>query len=267
MTDPTPDPGEPEVLVIQPDPSGGLDRFAGWLDAEGVRVRTVRPFAGETVPGEFAADGLIVLGGAMGARDVDQHPWLADIAQLFRHSIDAAVPTLGICLGAQLLAHALDGEVQRGARGPEIGLTRIDWMDSAQDDALFSGLPAPFHAASFHFDEIVRLPSGAVHLGASDLYRHQAFRIASAWGVQFHPEVSPESFRTWRDEVVETAPAFAGRYSRLADELARADEEVAAGTRSLVHRFSRILRAAMRGGAGATLPAAAPAAVISPRGR
>src|SRR5690606_31571422 len=126
----------------------------------------------------------------------------------------------------------------------EIGLTRIDWLDSAQDDALCRGLPAPFHAAGFHFDEIVRMPHGAVHLGASDLYRHQVFRVGSAWGVQFHPEVSPDSFRSWRDEAVETAPAFAEQYSRLADELAQADGEVVAGTRALARRFAGIVRTA-----------------------
>ena len=94
----------PRLLVIQPDPLTVLDRFGEWLADAAVSIEVVRPFAGDVVPEYLRTDGLLVMGGRMSVWHDRDHPWLADVRRLFRHAVQAARPTVGICLGAQLLA-------------------------------------------------------------------------------------------------------------------------------------------------------------------
>jgi GMP synthase (glutamine-hydrolysing) len=100
-----------------------------------------RPHARSPVPAATGADGLIVLGGPMGARDDDRAPWLPATRGLLRRAAEARAPTLGICLGAQLLALGCGGQVESGAHGCHIGPV---WETiDVPDDPLLSGLPSP----------------------------------------------------------------------------------------------------------------------------
>jgi len=236
-------PARTRILVIQPDPNGDLDRFATWLEAEGIQLRVVRPFLGEPVPSNIDASGLIVLGGSMAATDEGEHPWLVEIKALLRTAVAGSVPTLGVCLGAQLLADALGGEVRPGDVGLECGVVAVRWLDAAKDDPLLSGQQQPFLAGAFHFDVIAELPPGAVLLGSGEKYPHQAFRIGDAWGVQFHPEISPERFHSWR---VEAPPTSWLEYDGNTRVFQMLDEEVIAGTRELAKRFAHIVRDRVR---------------------
>lgn len=229
------------VLVIQPDAQCDLHRFSAWLHDEGITIEVVRPYEGDPVPSDLSADGLIVLGGGMGALDSAEFPWLTDVGNLLRAAVAADAPTLGICLGAQLLAAAMGGEVRRGDRGLESGITEVTWREEADNDPLIGGLPSPLVAGSLHFDAIVELPPAAVHLGVGAQYEHQVFRIGSAWGVQFHPEVSPERFRSWKSEVA-SIPGASDTFDRQVAEFEDADAEVRRGTRELAKRFALIVR-------------------------
>jgi len=100
------------VVVIEHEPSCPLDLFESWLD--GVAVDVIRPYAGAAVP-PSADDGVIVLGGHMSAYDDDLAPWLPAVRDLLATSVADGVPTLGICLGAQLLAVACGGTVEVAA--------------------------------------------------------------------------------------------------------------------------------------------------------
>jgi GMP synthase (glutamine-hydrolysing) len=124
----------------------------------------------------------------MGALDDELAPWLPAVRRLLAEAVNEELPTLGICLGAQLLAVAAGGRVVRGAAGTEAGLVSVSWTAAAHTDALVAALPEPMLTPSLHDDEIVELPAGAVLLGGTATYPHQAFRVGScAWGVQFHP--------------------------------------------------------------------------------
>lgn len=219
------------VVVIEHEPGCPLDRFGGWL--RGVTVEVVRPYAGDRVPGSVR-DGLIVLGGQMSAYDDGVAPWLPAVRDLLARSAAEGVPTLGICLGAQLLAVACGGRVDVGAApGRESGVIDVRWRPEAASDPLVAGLPDPFPGPSMHADAVVELPPDTTWLGRSEMYPHQAFRLGSAaWGVQFHPEVSLPTFTGWahkHPEVdVETVTA----------EFKRRDAEVAAASRGLADRFA-----------------------------
>ena len=134
------------LLVVQPDVADPLDQFAGWFVDADVDFRVVRPFDAEPVPALLAEDGLLVLGGNMSALDDADYPWLEDIRALIRLAADENKPTLGICLGAQLLAQAFGGTVQPGTAGLEAGVVHIDWREEAEEDPLLGVSLARFES-------------------------------------------------------------------------------------------------------------------------
>ncbi len=222
-----------------------LDRFGGWLADAGVSTDVVRPFAGDVVPERLEADGLLVMGGRMSAWDDGDHRWLADVRRLLRHGVHTARPTLGICLGGQLLAQAFGGTVTQGDQGVEAGAIWIRWRPESRSDALFSGLPAPYPVGSLHGDMVARLPDTAVLLGHSAMYRHQAFRLGpSAWGVQFHPELAFTTYRAWISGLAATTGAdVQERLLGGVEDFERLDEEVRVANRVLALRFADLLHA------------------------
>lgn len=223
-----------QIVVIEHEADCPLDRFAGWL--AGPDVQVVRPYAGDEVPTEVAG-GLLVLGGQMSAYDDRVAPWLPAVRSLLATSVSREVPTLGICLGAQLLAVAAGGIVEvAAAPGRESGIIDVRWRDEAGSDPLVAGLPDPAAGPSMHADAVAELPSGAIWLASSERYPYQAFRLgAAAWGVQFHPEVSLSTFRGWAEEHAEVdTDAVTGEYRD------READVVAAG-RGLARRFSAIV--------------------------
>jgi GMP synthase-like glutamine amidotransferase len=197
-----PQPPRPSVLVVQHEADDGPGRLEPALRAVAdLDVR--RPDLGDEMPGDLAGyGGLVVLGGVMGATDDDVAPWLPATRRLLAAGVEAGVPTLGICLGAQLLAVATGGHVGRGAAGLEVGVVAVRLTAAAADDALLGPVgvacgPAPL-VPQFHQDAVTRLPAGAVLLATGERYPHQAYRLGRcAWGLQYHPEVTADDWALW----------------------------------------------------------------------
>lgn len=243
MSDASSVPFVPVLTVVQPDPAVTLDRFADWLAP--VELRVVRAYAGEDAGPVDALDGLLVLGGRMSALD-DHLPGIAASRALLAGAVGAGVPTLGICLGAQLLAVATGGQVHVAAPpGHEAGIVDVHWRPEAVQDALvgaLAGAPGADHRRgtpmpTMHGDAVVDLPRGAVWLGASRTYPYQAFRVGTAWGLQFHPEASPATMHGWAEEVdeVDTAAVDAA--------VAEHDAEVAVAGREIARAFAAAVTA------------------------
>jgi GMP synthase (glutamine-hydrolysing) len=141
---------------------------------------------------------VLVFGGAMHADQEGHHPWLREENLFLQRLLDLRKPVLGICLGAQLLAKAAHADV--GPAGePEIGWYPVELTDDATDDPVLGAMPRRFDAFQWHY-YAHGLPAGAVELARNDLCT-QAFRLGdSAWGVQFHPEVTFEQIESWMRE-------------------------------------------------------------------
>src|SRR4051812_44922458 len=183
------------ALVVQHTAHEGLGNLLQWLPAAGLDVHPIHPYLGHRVPPSVEGDALIVLGGPMGAYDDAEAPWLPATRALLSTAVDDGVPTIGICLGAQLLAVAAGGEVQKGSAGPELGLGQVDVM--VGDDLLS---PGSMPVVQWHYDEVTRMPDGAELLASSDAYRVQAFRVGDvAWGLQFHVEATEAMVREWAE--------------------------------------------------------------------
>lgn len=184
----------PVCLVIQhiePEESFAIGEA---MYANGIELDERRVYAGDPVPSAISGfDGLVVMGGPMSAAsDADFPTRQAEIA-LIADALEVGVPTIGVCLGAQLLAAAAGGVVYGGSEGPEIGWAPVRLLEAASEDPLLGGLPSPLTVLHWHSDTF-ELPAGAEHLASSERYANQAFRLGtSAWGLQFHLEVTDKA--------------------------------------------------------------------------
>ena len=185
--------------MLEHDASDPLLRLKAWLADAGAQVEVLHLHAGEPVPTDLTGyDALISLGGEMGAYDDDIAPWLPAARDLLSRAVATRTPTLGICLGSQLLAVATGGTVTKGADGPEIGAYLTAKRDASENDPIFDALPMTPDVMQYHYDVVSTLPPGAVLLLSSTGYPHQAWRIGpAAWGLQFHIEPTAEDLRAW----------------------------------------------------------------------
>lgn len=190
------------ATILQLDPEVPIDRFGPWLGANRVLVRAIPVWQRGVPELDTLGDGVIILGGTMSAHDGAIHPWIDPLKELMRDLIAAHVPTLGICLGHQLLAEACGGTVTvSDPGGGEHGAYPIFWTGAARTDPLVQRL-ALNGSSTFpesHSDVVTTLPPDAILLASSERYANQAFRVGSAVGVQFHPEASPELMGRWAE--------------------------------------------------------------------
>jgi GMP synthase-like glutamine amidotransferase len=164
--------------------------------AEGHELVEWTPGAGEALPGALGDfDAVAVFGGGMNVVDQDRLPWLAGELELLRDALARRVPLLGVCLGAQLIAAAAGGEVHR-IEDPEIGWREVERLPGADDDPVLGALPERFTAFQWH-SYASRAPAGAVELARSPVCPQAYVLDGHAWGVQFHPEVTPEVLDEW----------------------------------------------------------------------
>ncbi|WP_158886443.1 type 1 glutamine amidotransferase [Amycolatopsis anabasis] len=246
----------PRLLIIQPDPLDPPGPFGDWLIEAGAELDVRQPPQEELPENLDHYQGLVCLGGAMGAEDDADHPWLANVRRLLATASAARLPTLGICLGAQLLTVATGGRVVRGGNGPEVGPALVSKKDLAWMDPLFADLPLMQDVLQFHNDAIEQLPSGAELLASAPAYPNQAFRLnRCVYGVQFHIETTPEIVRKWaRDDPEMAAFARAGVFET--DSLTQVHADIAHTWRPFAHRFVRLADGTLEPAAdsGKTLP-------------
>ena len=180
------------ILTILHQESSTPGRVGQILQARGHRLAIRRPALGDALPRDLSAfGGLVVFGGPMSANDPD--PYIAAETDLLARALDGNVPTLAICLGAQMLVCALGGTVgPRGENWAEIGWYPLRATSAGKE----SGLPWPSHVYQWH-REGFDLPSGATCLASSDAYPTQAFSIGSALAVQFHAELTLAMMCRW----------------------------------------------------------------------
>jgi GMP synthase (glutamine-hydrolysing) len=186
------------ILVIENDDEAPLARLGDWLIEAGARLDVRSAPNGEPLPDSLAGfGGLIVLGGWQHSYADSDGPWFPAVKALLASAVRDRIPTLGICLGAQLLALATGGRVQ-AAETPEYGAQLVAKRQAAAQDALFKELPITPDVLQWHRDEVTQLPSGAILLASSPTTEVQAFRVGPrAWGLQFHIETTPEVVKAW----------------------------------------------------------------------
>lgn len=177
------------VLVIQNDAKEGAGQLATLIGKHGLEQRTVLGYDTDydgMRSGDYSA--LVVLGGAQSAYETEEYPYLTREIALCRDFMDAGKPIAGFCLGAQILARALGGEVVPGAE-KEIGWYDLELTEEGASDPLMEGHPRKLLSYHFHGDRIAEVP-GAANLASSDITACQLFRHGdNVYGFQYHAEV------------------------------------------------------------------------------
>lgn len=186
----------PNILVIKNARFEGPGTIGELFESDGFTLETV--FAKKEKIPELDHSCLLILGAPESANDDKQY--LKDEMSLIRNAVQKNIPTLGICLGSQLIAKAFGARVYAGSK-KEIGFYDDVKIDPESKSRLFDGISSPFVVFHWHGDTF-EIPKNATRLAYSDLY-NQAFQYRCAVGVQFHLEVDKPTILSWLDNTKE----------------------------------------------------------------
>ena len=187
------------------DPVGQWSRFFRDVPVEAVHLPT-----GEAIPNVERFTHLLLSGSE--ASTQEPQPWMHEAANCVRHAAELNLSILGNCFGHQMLVWSLSGaEFTRRAPRPEVGWIEVQIQGN---DPLLAGVPQNWHAFAFHLDEVCDLPPPWKTLAANPSCAHQAIRFGDRpiWGIQPHPEITPEEgmklMRTAEPIVRESMPEY-----------------------------------------------------------
>lgn len=187
-----------------------------WAEARGHKLTVYKMHQGDQLPQVEGVDFLVVMGGPMNIYDHDMHPWLLEEKVFLRQAVQSGVPTIGVCLGAQLLADVLGARVFKNTE-PEIGFYPVTLTAEARSLGLFASWPKTLETLHWHGDTF-DIPSGAVPLGASKATANQGFVYQNrVIGLQFHMEATPQNWDALIDNCGEEI--VPGRFVQSADEM------------------------------------------------
>jgi len=179
------------AIVHQADAGPGV--FADAIRGRGFELDEWNPIDGQPRPDLSRYDAALTFGGAINVED--GLPSLREEKRALAELLDRGTPLLAVCLGAELLAEAAGGDVQRSTR-PEIGWHTVELTEAAGADPVLAALPRTFEAFQWHSFEF-GLPPGTAELARSEVCS-QAFRLGdAAWAIQFHAEVTLTDAERW----------------------------------------------------------------------
>lgn len=233
-----------KALILQHMDHDTPGRFLDYFVEDGIAPQSVRLWEGQAIPALKDFDLMFVLGGAMDVWEVAGNPWLAGEKQAIREWVsERAKPYIGLCLGHQLLADSLGGEVGPAREG-EVGVHEVAVNGAAQGHQLFAGLSGAYKVMQWHHAEVKTAPEGARVLASSPRAAVQAIAIDNhALGLQFHAEFSAQTVASW-----ESLPNYiaalerelgAGAYARVKAEAFPLMPQMGAMTRRIYDNLKR----------------------------
>jgi len=188
------------VLIVKNIPLEGPGTIEDFLRDRDIPYSIAELSKGERVSGTGEYSHLVVMGGPMAVYEMDKYPYLRHEAELIRGFIDGGKAVLGVCLGAQMVAHCLGARVYPGDV-KEVGWYEVDITPEGMEDEVFSSIAIngkPLAEVFQWHGDTFDLPEGAVRTASSSAYPNQAFRYGSrVYALQFHIEVTPAILKEW----------------------------------------------------------------------
>ncbi|MDA8387844.1 MAG: hypothetical protein M0Z58_04150 [Nitrospiraceae bacterium] len=188
------------VLILKNTPNEGPGTIEDYLGREDIPFDTVELLKGGDAPAGRDYTHVVMMGGPMAVYEMEIYPHLEKGARLLEGFLKNGASALGVCLGAQMLAHVLGAKVYAGG-GPEVGWYEVDMTPEGTADEVFRTLSVDGQAKARVFQwhgDTFDLPAGVVRLASSALYRNQAFRWGKGvYALQFHIEVTPAIIAGW----------------------------------------------------------------------
>lgn len=248
------------VLVVEHEWNVDIALIGDRLAAAGVVAETVGPDRAVAIPDQLHGfDGLVVLGGKTDPDDDTGAPWLPVVRDLLRQAIRLQLPTMGVCLGAQLLGMAAGGRARPIPAGPEIGLHRVRPTAAAGIDPVLHHLvPDGRRALQWHWWEVTELPEECdgrpiTVLAESDRCPVQAFVVGEVvWGMQFHLEALGRTAEAWARSGPERLIDLGLDPDRVVADVAAAEAELIDSWSPVLDSWAATVTA--RAHAGAQLP-------------
>jgi GMP synthase (glutamine-hydrolysing) len=185
------------LLVIEHDPAETTGRLGQTLRDHGHRLNIIALDRGASLPPDLDdLDGLIIMGGPQNADETAKFPYLADELDFIKRAHNAKLPIVGICLGAQLIAAALGGEVKAMPQR-EVGWHPLKLAFPGTIDPLYAGIPWDSMQVHLHGQEVTKLPPGGTPLASSKMCKLQAFKLGlTTYAFQYHLEYDRKALST-----------------------------------------------------------------------
>lgn len=184
------------ALIAIHEKTEGPGTLGTFLATRGAVIESASLYEGYKLPATAEGyDAIISMGGPMNVYEEDNYPFLKDETVLLHDAIQRGCPVLGVCLGAQMIAKAAGARVTDSPK-KEVGWLPVHITDSGSEDLLFRGLPGTLEVFQWHGD-MFHIPQAGSLLATGDDCPHQAFRVANAYGLQFHVEVTRDILASW----------------------------------------------------------------------
>jgi len=228
------------ILIIEHDDLDSSQRLGTTLSDHGHKLLVVQVHKGQSLPPDLDnIDGLISMGGPQDTDQVKDHAWMKRELEMITEAHERGIPVLGVCLGAQLIAVALGGEVGRMDK-PELGMAGTKLSFFGTTDPILTGLPWDTIQMHAHGCEVTAPPPGGTPapLVSSDGCKAQAFRVGlTTYGFQYHFEWTKQRCL----DIIDHNAKWVEAIGTTADELKAGVEEHYAMYRHLGDRLCKTI--------------------------
>ena len=194
-----------KLLVLKNIEREGPGLFLKIAKEKGFLPEIYNLYLGEKLPEPKKDDLILIMGGPMSVRDInnEKYFWLREETYFLKRAIENQISIIGVCLGAQLLAHVLGGKIERlkdesnKENKPELGWSEISSIEEKSNEKISLSIKGPLKVLHWHGDRII-LPPQAKLLASSTRCREQLFKVGeSIYGLQFHVETEGEMTSDW----------------------------------------------------------------------